>query len=220
MSQLFIILIPQLLTMKYTIENLHYKTDSPLADDLVTFIFDIRFTEPGLLTVNHYHFSYSDALKQLRHDNTPLYGYITRVRRGLDCWGPAEPATLEAMGDEALQQLLDYVQQHLEQAGWIPALYEWQQQLNNKRDGAQQVHLEKILDTLDATAAAVKMNNSRSNEFKNLVQRMLRKISIEVYPEIANASGEQLRTFQLLFVNDILRTEETLLRFLKEIKEK
>jgi hypothetical protein len=206
--------------MKYTIENLNFTTENDLETDVVTFYFDVHFTQPATLWVRKQSFGLYNLLPIIKTKSPDIHAYYKKTRSSLDEWGPAEATTLNAMGEEAVNQILKIAQQFFEEADWVADLYEWQlriDEMSQLPDAAEkeQARIKKIGE-LAAQMPALKIKNEKSNLFKKEVNNKLRETVVELYPEILEADPEQIRKLKGLFIKEILGMEKTLQLYLKE----
>ncbi len=191
--------------MRYTIQNISHEVHD-LDDDCIYFRFDIHFTEHEELTVIKYFESFSSLFYYIRDKHPDFHAYLQSVRGSIDGWGPCEPRILEAMGEEALQQLYNYLEEFMLCTDWVPELYELekrrrsesvQEQIKTKK-GA-----DKVVASLGMNAGLMKYEQKRYYRFCETVEKQIRQTAAEVYPELVDGDAEQLKEFKHMFVRDI-----------------
>jgi hypothetical protein len=191
--------------MNYTIHSISHHI-SAFDDDAIDFKYVIHFTEPEEMQVN-YHYDLSMLLNFIRDKHPAFYEYYKTTKTSIDTWGPAERQTLDAMGDEAVEQIYRHLEEYLLTCDWMGRLYEQQQQIKKMSADQHIKHAEgaaKVVKTLSHQINPIKNETMRSRMFCNAVDKKLREIAVEIYPEITNLDPEQLKEFRYFFTNDIM----------------
>ncbi|MEO6833512.1 MAG: hypothetical protein ABI169_14995 [Chitinophagaceae bacterium] len=195
--------------MKYTIENIHHKPHD-LDADVVFFSYEIHFEEPEVAT-SPYFLDMSTLKKYLRATQPAFYKFYEDTRNSLDLFGPAEMQTLEAMGEEGLNQLYSYLEEYLMTCDWVPKMFA---DAKVRRDGsakdyqAAQEKVEEIFADLSDAASGMLASTARSRQFCNEATRVLRETALRIYPEIAELEPEAIKEFKDFFVKDVRRMAE------------
>ena len=207
--------------MQYKIEHLYHKIDEEFGNNDLCFYCDFVFSAPEALTISEYFIPDHLIRKYIEQHYPDFDKYIDRVLTSLDTWGPHTGLTFENLGDEGQHLYYKYAEEYLLQADWIESFYEQQKDnpWHQEMTAAKHAELEEKLEDLGSMASDIKKSTNRSVEFKTKVQRMVRQIAMEVYPEIMDASPEQLKTFRHIFVSDVMRMEDSLEEFLEELEE-
>ncbi|MGE0636056.1 MAG: hypothetical protein AB7G44_16115 [Bacteroidia bacterium] len=206
--------------MKYTIRNISHGPHD-MDDDVVFFEFEVHFTEPETIQINYF-YDFGRLLRTLQTTQPDFYNYYKKTHSGLDKWGPAETQTLEAMGDEAIKQVYQFLEDYLLTCDWIPTLLEREKQFRNLTPDQLQKQQEaavKVSEKLSALASPeMKRATNRDRLFCEQASRKMRDVALEVYPEIANLEAEELKEFKHLFTREIMSMQERLEKLLSKNK--
>lgn len=201
----------------YTIQNIRHETSS-IDNDFVDFKFDIVFTEPQQITVKDYHFGFGDLLRHIKLQKPELHGYVTQVAKSIERWGPHEPDTINAIGEEATEQLYDCLREYLMQCDWIEKLLEREMEMKQQtpRQKTEMVKkAEEVTHHLKGAFEGINQSKQKYYRFCENVERHARAVATEVYPEIADMTAEQLDTFRYLFVSEIQAMQKKLEAFVR-----
>ncbi|MEO6830642.1 MAG: hypothetical protein ABI378_00425 [Chitinophagaceae bacterium] len=192
--------------MKYTIENIHHKPHD-LDADVVFFDFEIHFEEPEVAAIPYF-LDMSTLKKYLRATQPAFYKFYEDTRNSLDLFGPAEMQTLEALGEEGLNQLYDYLEEYLMTCDWVPKMFadaKAQRDRPVKEQYEAQEKVEEIFADLSDAASGMVDSTARSRQFCNEATRILRETALRIYPEIAELEPVVIKEFKDFFVGDVLR---------------
>jgi len=75
--------------MKYTIQNIiHHSSD--FDDNCINFKYNIPFTEPEAMSIDHYYYSFKRLRPYLEEKHSAFYKYYNDTRSSLDIWGMGE----------------------------------------------------------------------------------------------------------------------------------
>ncbi|HLG33903.1 MAG TPA: hypothetical protein VI757_03400 [Bacteroidia bacterium] len=204
--------------MTYSIHNLHHKPHD-LDDDFLYFYFDIHFSEPEELLVKNYFLPLDWLLPWLEKEHPGFHKYYKDTRTGLEVWGTAEILTVEAMGEEAVQQLYAFAEEYLLACDWVQGLFTREKENRSKtpeEQRKQQQQAKKVYEELSSFGPAMKRSRSRYYRFCEAVEKRIRQMALEVYPEIANLEPAQLKEFRYLFVRDIQSMQSKLEKLVRE----
>lgn len=206
--------------LRYTIQNMRHETSS-LDDDYVDFLFDIHFTHPQKTESNNCRYSFGQLLHYVQQQQPALHGYISSVHKSIERWGPHEPETIAALGEDAIEQLYDCLHQYLLQCDWMEKEYE--RQVFFKEQGAlQQIktqqQAEKVVGHLGHAFEGITASKKKYYRFCETVEKQIRATATEVYPEIADLTPEGLYEFRYLFVSEIQAMHERLQKLLLKQK--
>jgi len=207
--------------MKYTIQNIiHHSSD--FDDDYLDFKYDIHFTEPEEIYINHYYYSLNRLLPYLEEKHPAFYKYYTDTRSSLDIWGRGERRTIEAMGEEAMHQIYGYLEEYLLCCDWMEGLFYHQKKMQSESPQEQQKNHEEVsvaFKDLSEDVLDIKKIQSQYIRFCETVEKKIRQTALDVYPEIADLEPEQLKKMQHLFVGDIQSMQKKIAALLWEQNE-
>lgn len=197
--------------VKYTIYNI---TAMPhdIDDDIIHFEFDVDVTEPERFTFSYF-YPFNYLLKYIKETDFAFYKFITETRNSLDMWGPAETQTVQALGEEGIKQLYKALEECFDKNEYIAKDFAYFKRLSHPTPKQTQEYKKKF-EVLSEGVPAIKESTNKSRQFCNQVQKNLRDIAFNVYPEIADLPSEKLIEFKRLFVNEILQIKERLETFL------
>jgi len=187
-------------------------------DDIIYFYFEIHFTEPEQLNVKFFE-DLSTVVRWTYDTHRDFYDYYTKTHSSLDLWGPAEPQTLEAIGEEAVKQLYVYLDEYMQSRPWIDKVFEQEKNLSRMSTGEQVKHQQQaaqVFNKLSEGVGDMKRATHRDRKFCQTAQQKLRETAFEVYPEIANLEPEQLKEFKHFFTNEILSMSRRLEKMVYE----
>ncbi len=207
--------------MHYTIHNITHKSHA-LDEHYVNFYFDVQFTEPEKLEVKRTFYDYSSLSSYLREKHPDFAAYLASTRNSIEHWGPCEHLVLEAIGDEAVQQLYRYLEEYLLQADWMPKLFEQQKQWQNspvQEQAKTQQAAEKVFKDLDSHRLPMQLSQKRYYRFCETVEKQIRQTAMDVYPQLADGNAEQMKEFRYLFVSHIQAMYTTLEKFTMKLKK-
>jgi hypothetical protein len=191
--------------MHYTISNISHKSHD-LDEHTVYFDFDVNFIEPEPAVVVKYHYGYGQLMHYLKTAHPEFAKYLESVRSSIDGWGPCQHKVMAEIGEEAQEQLYQYLEEYLLQADWVPKLLEWHKNLLNQTPQQQEKTeqaAKKIVKTLGGNRQAMMLSQKRYFKFCETVERQIRQTAVEVYPELMEGSPEQIKEFKYLFVSEI-----------------
>jgi hypothetical protein len=194
-----------------------------LDDDFVLFRFDIHFTSPQKIEVINCHYPFSDLLCYVREQKPALHKYISSVHKSIERWGPHEPETIDALGEDAIEQLYDCLHRYLLQCDWMEKEYEREmfiRQQTTRQQIKTQQQAENVVHTLGQAFAGINLSNKKYYRFCETVEKQIRATATEVYPEIADFTPEGLNEFRYLFVSEIQAMHERLQKLLLKEKER
>ena len=207
--------------MRYTVQNISHR-QHPLDDHRIDFEYEIHFTEPETLVVSYF-YSYSSLSRFVRDQHAEFYQYIRQVEKSIDCWGPKEHLLVQQIGEEALAQLYQCLEEYLLLADWIPKLYEQekairgmsvQQQINTQQAA------EKIVESLEDKQDDLQTAQQKYYKFCETVEKQIRQTAAEVYPELVDGDAVQLEEFRYLFVSDIQSMHQRIEKMLAKYSAK
>ena len=140
--------------MRYTISNISHKSHD-LDEQIICFYFDVNFTEPEKLEVKNYLYEYGELMRYLCINYPDFANYLETVRSSIDGWGPCEHKIMEEMGEEAQQQVYQYLEEYLLQADWVPKLFEHEKERQNQTL-QEQVNTQKAVEKIVADLGAMR----------------------------------------------------------------
>ena len=208
--------------MRYTIHNISHRSH-PLDEHYVDFHFDVHFTEPEERRVKNYFYGYGQLMHYLRKNYPDFAKYLESVRTSIDAWGPCEHRIMQEMGDEALEQLYQYLEEYLLQADWIPQLFEMEK-IRRSQPPQQQINTqkaaEKVFTDLDSHRISMQFSQRKYYKFCETVEKQIRQTAVEVYPELMECNPEQIKEFKYLFVSEIQAMQSKIEKHLLKSREK
>lgn len=203
--------------MKYTI-NYRLREIIPDEGNGVHIGFDIQFIEPEELPVNDFSFPLSELIEWMEINQPTFFQYYNEVRNSLDKWGPAEAETLDAMGEEALEQLIKIAGDYLNDYNLIVMMFqEFKRrmalpgQMNEEKRKKQDETLNELVDL----KKLVDEDQRRYFLFCELAENRIRQSAMEIYPEIAGLSSDKLRLLKNLFAREIDSMHDLLMKLIE-----
>lgn len=201
--------------MQYTLTDIRFEP-SDLDDEVLSIEFKINLTEPEDVQF-HQFVMLSDLLKYIRQRDPSFYQYWESTRRRADRFGPAEAATLELAGDSAVTQLVSFLHEYVSTNQFMEQAYAYFKKLQAmKSDPEQAAALEDIASDLADSAEGLREEQQLYRQFCEQVTREVRKVAMQLYPEIEEMDSEKLLEFQHLFVNEVIAMERKLCEFVNE----
>ena len=206
--------------MKYTIQNIsHHPSD--FDDDSIDFQYAIHFTEQEEMLIAHYFYSFRRLLPYLEEKHPAFYKYYKDTRSSLDIWGPGEKRTIDAMGEEIMQNIYGYLEEYLLCCDWMEGLFYHQKKMRSEPLQQQKIQEEATVAFKDLSQGVPDMKRAQSRyvRFCETVEKKIRQTALEVYPEIADLESEQLKEMKHLFARDIQSMQEKISKLLWKQKE-
>lgn len=202
--------------LRYTIQNIRHKACS-LDDDYLDFCFDVHFTHPQKIESKNCRYPFSGLLRYTQEQKPAINHYINSMHTSIERWGPHEPETVAALGEDAVEQLYACLHQYLLQCDWMEKEYERQvffQKQSNLQQIRRQQQAGKIVHSLEQAFDGINTSKKRYYRFCETVEKQIRATAIEVYPEIADLTPEGLNEFRYLFVSVMQTIHERLQKLL------
>lgn len=182
----------------------------------------MHFTEPEKIVVKS-SCEYRDVLDFIKQEDQAFGNYLEGVRNGMDRHGPCEHLVFEAIGDEAIDKVYEYLVLFLKNTERGKQIFEFNKQLRNltpeqKAEMAQKA--QKIVANMQQMMKPLKgINPDRSNLFADEATKQMRDLATKLYPEIFDADGEQLEEFKYLFHREIFEMQRRINSFAFKIRE-
>ncbi|MCX6350901.1 MAG: hypothetical protein NTX03_03455 [Bacteroidetes bacterium] len=209
--------------MRYTIHNIRHKASSFDDDDYALFEFDVHFAEPEELWIKNYFVDFDWVHAYIKTVNPEFYDYIYKIRRGLDRWGNRAYLVLQAMEEEAIEQMYKYTVDYMATVDFLEKSFEQRIALRNQHPIdtiEQQMGMQEVIRAEKKAGIEEVFSNKRYYKFCETLEKQIRELAVEVYPDILDLPADKLVEFKRLFVRDIQALHERLGKFRWENKEK
>ena len=134
--------------------------------------------------------------------------------------GDAEKSTIEAIGDEALNQLYFFFETHIRSLTYINKIFEKEKKRRNQpiEDLEKEINdAKEIFESLSDSGNGMNERMKLYRKFCQTVEKNIRNIAFEVYPEIADLEADKILEFETIFVRDIQSMHEKLENLLSEL---
>ena len=183
-------------------------------EDVVTFNFDVS-TDEEPAYVFPVHFYLKNVLEYLEKSDFPLYNYINKIRSTIDAWGPSEGRIMNELGDTVdFKTIIHniFVQENyysMEHERWKKILASTPQQMEK---------ITEVVDDLQKNEVPVIAATNNYYAFCETADKALRKIAVEVYPEILDMGEEKVKELRYLFTREIRNMQEKLVAFVDKNK--
>jgi hypothetical protein len=207
--------------MQFSVHNITHAPHD-LDQHFIVLRFEMHFTEPEKMVVK-FHCEYGEVLRFIKQEDEAFGNYLQGVRNGMDRHGPCEHLVFEAMGDEAIDKVYEYLELFLKKTDFGAKIYEHDKQLRNltpeqKAEMAQKAQ-EIVANMKQMMKPEKGTNPDRHNLFRDEAIKQMRDLATKLYPEIFDADGEQLKEFKYLFQSEIFEMQRKIDSFAFKIRE-
>jgi len=191
--------------MQFTVHNITHAPHD-LDKHFILFDFEMHFTEPEKIIVNS-HYTYARLLHFIKQEDEAFGNFLQGVRNGMDRHGPCEHLVFEAIGDEAIERVYEYLELCLKKTDLGAKIYEHDKQVRSITPEQRAEMARKAQEIVANMQQMVKpkkgVNPDRHNLFRDEATKLMRDLATKYYPEVFDADSEQLKEFKHLFSRDI-----------------
>ena len=191
--------------MQFSVHNITHAPHD-LDKHFIVLSFELHFTEPEKIVVKS-SCEYSEVLRYIHQQDEAFGNYLEGVRNGMDRHGPCQHLVFEAIGDEAIDKVYEYLVLFLKKTDYGAKIYEHDKQIRNitpEQRAAMAKKAQEIVQDMKQMVKPMKgINPDRHNLFRDEATKFMRDLATKYYPEVFDADSEQLAEFKYLFSRDI-----------------